>query len=68
MTAMKHITNKERKMNVVVMLRETEITFLDRKINKNFDELSSRSAILRLLISQAMMHPALLDVAFTKGE
>lgn len=64
MTAMKRTTRKERKVNVVVMLREAEIRFLDRKIDKNFAELSSRSAILRLLIYRAMVHPELLDVEF----
>lgn len=66
MTAMKRTTHKERKVNVVVMLRENEITFLDRKIDKKTDELFSRSAILRLLIYRAMVHPELLDIEFEK--
>lgn len=65
MTA-KYVKNKERKLNVIVMLTEPEIKFLDRKVNKNFKELSSRSAILRLLIHRTMARPGLLDVAITR--
>lgn len=67
MTA-KKVTEKDRKTNVLVGFTQGEIKFLDRKIDKNFDELRSRSAILRVLVHQAMLHPELLDVAWTKGE
>ena len=52
----------ERKISIMVMLEEPEIKFLDRKINKEVPELSSRSAILRLLTRRSMADPAMLDI------
>jgi hypothetical protein len=60
------VSQKERKTNVLVGFTQGEIAFLDRKIDKNFNELSSRSGILRLLVYRAMVHPELLDVRFEK--
>lgn len=65
MTANK-VSEKDRKTNVLVGFTQGEMKFLDRKINKKFDELKSRSAILRLLVHRAMVHPELLDVRFEK--
>lgn len=52
----------ERKISIMVMLEEPEIKFLDRKINKEIPELSSRSAILRLLTRRSMVKPEMLDI------
>ncbi len=52
----------ERKIGIMVMLEEPEIKFLDRKINKEVPELSSRSAILRLLTRRSMVKPEMLDI------
>lgn len=52
----------ERRIAIMVMLEEPEIKFLDRKINKEVPELSSRSAILRLLTRRSMVKPEMLDV------
>ena len=58
----KKIAEKDRKISVLVGFTRGEIAFLDRKINKKHPELSSRSAIIRLLLGRAMEKPALLDV------
>lgn len=60
----KRVVNKERKINVLVMLTEGEINFLDRKINKKDTEKASRSALLRLLIRKAMLRPELFDTGY----
>ena len=64
----KKVSNKNRKFSVLVGFTQGEIIFLDRKVNKNFQELKSRSAIIRMLVNHAMLHPELLEVAWTKGE
>lgn len=58
----KKISAKNRKINVLIGFTQGEIAFLDRKINKKHPALSSRSAIIRLLVCRAMERPALLDV------
>lgn len=62
----KKVKEKDRKNQVLVGLTQGEIMFLDRKVEKKNPELLSRSAILRLLVHRAMVHPELLDVAFEK--
>ena len=57
-----NVNQKDRKINVLTGLTQGELLFLDRKINKKYPELASRSAILRLLIHRAMERPELLDV------
>ena len=57
-----NVNQKDRKINVLTGLTQGELLFLDRKIDKKYLELASRSAILRLLIHRAMEHPELLDV------
>ena len=57
------VTAKERKTNVLIGFTQGEIKFLDRKINKKIPEKSSRSAIVRLLLSRAMENSELLDVS-----
>ena len=47
-------TTKERIITISTGLTESEIRYLDRKINRQNDELSSRSAILRYLARYAM--------------
>ena len=56
------VKSKDRKINMIVLLTASEIKFLDRKINKKVEALRSRSAILRLLIHQAMIQPKMLDI------
>jgi len=63
MTAHK-VKQKDRKVNVLVGLTQGEIMFLDRKIDKKNEETISRSALIRKLIYEAMVHPELLDVEF----
>ena len=62
MTAAMRIKNRERKFPVLILLMAQEIQFLDRKINKQKEELASRSAILRFLVRGAMVRPAILDI------
>ncbi len=61
MTAYK-VKEKDRKNQILVGLTQGEIMFLDRKINKKNEETISRSALIRKLIHEAMVHPELLDV------
>lgn len=58
----KRVKSKDRKIPIMVLLTAPETEFLDRKIDKGFEELQSRSAVLRLLVHKAMEHPELLDV------
>lgn len=58
----KKISAKKRKTNVLIGFTQGELAFLDRKINKKNPALSSRSAIVRLLLCRAMEKPALLDI------
>ena len=58
----KKISAKKRKTNILVGLTQGEISFLDRKVNKKHKELSSRSAVMRLLVSRAMEKPELLEI------
>ena len=62
----KTVKSRDRKVNTMILLTAPETEFLDRKIDKKSDELRSRSAILRLLVHRAMVHPELLDVNFEK--
>jgi hypothetical protein len=62
----KKVKSRDRKVNTTVMFSARETEFLDRKVNKNFADLKSRSAIIRTLVNRAMLKPELLDVAWTK--
>lgn len=62
----KKVKSRDRKVNTMILLTAPETEFLDRKIDKKSDELKSRSAILRLLVHRAMVHPELLDVRIEK--
>jgi hypothetical protein len=62
----KKVTQKDRKTSVLVGFTQGEIMFLDRKVDKKNPKILSRSAILRLLVHRAMVHPELLDVEFEK--
>lgn len=41
-------------------LREDQLSFLDRKINKTIPERASRSAMIQALIDAEMQHPKIL--------
>jgi len=55
---------ENRKIPVMAQFEEKEIIFLDRKIDPRDPEKKSRSAILRLLVHRAMLHPKLLDTSW----
>jgi hypothetical protein len=62
MAAMKKGAN--RKMNVIVLLEEPEIKFLDRKVDKSNsanEANKSRSALIRRLVRVAMANPEILE-------
>jgi len=56
------VKSRDRMVNVLILMNAPEIEFLDRKINKKYPELASRSAILRYLIHKTMEKPSLLDI------
>ena len=62
----KHIKANERKINTVVMLTSKEQEFLDRKIDKKYPALVSRSSVLRFLVDKAMVDPSIWDTARIK--
>lgn len=45
---------RERKIQVLVLLTEGEINYLDRKVKKNGPETASRSALIRFLVRHSM--------------
>ena len=58
----KNVNAKDRKINVLVGFTQCEITFLDRKVKKKIPEISSRSALIRLLVRRAMEKPETLII------
>jgi hypothetical protein len=45
---------RERKVQTLIMLTESEIRYLDRKIKKNGPDTASRSSIIRFLVRHSM--------------
>jgi len=58
----KKVSAKDRKINILVGFTQSEITFLDRKVKKKIPEIASRSALIRLLVRNAMEHPEILNI------
>jgi hypothetical protein len=52
---------KERVITIATGLTESEIKFLDRKIDGKKPNRNTRAAILRFLVRRAMAEPGLLE-------
>ena len=55
------MSTPKKMIRIIIGLREEEIKFLDRKINKKKETPSSRAAIIRMLIRSLMENPDLVS-------